>query len=352
LRECGIDPAVVGGKGASLATLAAAGLPVPTGYVVTTAAFEAARDVDGVRAQIETGLAALDRGDVAALESGAAAIRALLETARLPVDVDRAIRSAYRDLGDDVPVAVRSSASMEDSAQTSFAGQQDTYLWVVGEDAVLEHVQRCWASVYSARSLSYRHDHAVPEAEVSMAVVVQRMVDARAAGVAMTLDPLTGDRTTIVVEAAFGLGEPVAGGTVTPDNYTVDKVILEMTGQTIAAKTIELVPDAAGRRVVQRDVAPDRQLHPALDSTQVIAVARLAKQVERHYGCPQDVEWALDADGEVLLLQSRPETVWSGRTADKTGRNGPGGVYATGLQSIANTLINPLAARSNADVDH
>jgi pyruvate,water dikinase len=104
--------------------------------------------------------------------------------------------------------------------------------------------------------------------------------------------------------------------------------------------------------VVQRDVAPDRQLHPALDSTQVIAVARLAKQVERHCGCPQDVEWALDADGEVLLLQSRPETVWSARTADKTGRNGPGGVYATGLQSIANTLINPLAARSNADVDH
>ncbi len=350
LRTCGTDPAVVGGKGASLATLAAAGLPVPPGYVVTTAAFEAARDVDGLRERIATTLASLDRRDVAALDSDAARIRDLLETVRLPADVERAIRDGYRELGDDVPVAVRSSASTEDSAQTSFAGQQDTYLWVVGEDAVLAHVQRCWASVYSARSLSYRHDHAVPEEDVSMAVVVQRMVHAHAAGVAMTLDPLTGDRTTIVIEAAFGLGETVAGGTVTPDNYSVDKVILEITGQAIAHKMIELVPDLAGRCVVEHDVEPDRQMEPALDCTQVIAVARLAKQVERHYGCPQDVEWALDGDGEVLLLQSRPETVWSTPTPRKTDR--PSGAYATGLQSIANTLINPLAARSNADVDH
>jgi hypothetical protein len=349
-ETCGSEPSVVGGKGASLATLAAAGLPVPAGYVVTTAAFEAARDVDGLRERIATTLGSLDRGDVTALDASAAGIRALVEAVPLPGEVERAIRHAYRDLGDDVPVAVRSSASTEDSAQTSFAGQQDTYLWVVGEDAVLAHVARCWASVYSARSLSYRHDHAVCEDEVSMAVVVQRMVDARAAGVAMTLDPLTGDRTTIVVEAAFGLGETVAGGTVTPDHYTVDKVILQLTGQTIAAKRIELVPDVAGRRVVQRDVAPERQMEPALEAPQVIAVARLAKQVERHFGCPQDVEWALDGDGEVLLLQSRPETVWSSKTAPETDR--PSGVYATGLDSIANTLINPLAARSNADVDN
>jgi cytochrome P450 len=351
LEECGTDATVVGGKGASLATLAAAGLPVPPGYVVTTAAFEAVREVDRIREQITRMLASLDRGNVAALQDGAAEIRELMETVRLPEEVDRAIRLAYRALGDDVPVAVRSSASMEDSAQTSFAGQQDTYLWIVGEDAVLEQVQRCWASVYSARSLSYRHDHAIPEEDVSMAVVVQRMVDARAAGVAMTLDPLTGERTSIVVEAAFGLGETVAGGIVTPDNYVVDKVILEITAQTIAAKEIELVADVAGRRVVQRDVAPERRLQPALEPGQVIEVARLAKQVERHYGCPQDVEWALDPAGAILLLQSRPETVWSTRKPRQTAKDRPPGAYATGLQSIANTLINPLAARSNADVD-
>jgi pyruvate,water dikinase len=348
--RCPVDATVAGGKGASLATLSAAGLPVPPGFVVTTAAFDAARDVDGVRSRIAETLALLDRGDVAALEVGAAGVRELIEGVALPGDVEAAVRAAYGALGDDVPVAVRSSASMEDSAQTSFAGQQDTYLWIVGEDAVLEHVQRCWASVYSARSLAYRADHAIPEDEVSMAVVVQRMVDARAAGVAMTLDPLTGDRTKIVVEAAFGLGETVAGGTVTPDNFVVDKVILEMVGSTIAPKEIELVADVAGRCVRERAVEPERQLEPALDGAQVRAVAELAKRVERQYGAPQDVEWALDAAGDVLLLQSRPETVWSTRKPTTEPR--PASLYATGLTSIANTLINPLAARSKPDVDN
>jgi cytochrome P450 len=349
---CGEEVTVVGGKGASLACLAAAGLPVPPGFVVTTAAFDAARAVDGIRHRIAAALASLDRGDVAALQDGAAGVRELLEGAALPEDVQQAIRAQYRDLcgSEDVPVAVRSSASMEDSAQTSFAGQQDTYLWIIGEDAVLHHVQRCWASVYSARSLAYRRDHAIPEADVSMAVVVQRMVDARAAGVAITLDPLTGKRTTIVVEAAFGLGETVASGTVTPDNFVVDKVILEVTGSTIASKEIELVADVTGRRVVERPVEAERRLTPALTTQQVIAVAQLAKRVERHYGCPQDVEWALDGDGQVLLLQSRPETVWSTRAASAPDR--PPGLYATGLTSMANTLINPLAARSTPDVDN
>ncbi len=331
--------------------MAAAGLPVPPGFVVTTAAFEAVRDIGGIREQIDRTLALLDRGDVAALEAGAAGIRRLLEEVALPGEIDGAIRAAYRALGDDVPVAVRSSASMEDSAQTSFAGQQDTYLWIVGEDAVVEHVQRCWASVYSARSLSYRHDHADPEDDVSMAVVVQRMVDARAAGVAMTLDPLTGDRTAIVVEAAFGLGETVASGTVTPDNYVVDKVILEVTGQTIAAKEIELVADVAGRRVVQRDVEPERQLMPALDSapgrsrwpswpsgsSATTAVHRTSSG-----------RWTPTARCCCCRAGRRP----CGAPAPRSARTGRPGMYATGLASIANTLINPLAARSTTDVDN
>jgi cytochrome P450 len=348
--HCPADATVAGGKGASLATLSAAGLPVPPGFVVTSAAFDAARAVDGVRNQIAETLALLDRGDVAALEADAAGVRKLIERVALPDDVESAVRAAYRELGEDVPVAVRSSASMEDSAQRSFAGQQDTYLWIVGEDAVLEHVQRCWASVYSARSLAYRSDHAIPEEDVSMAVVVQRMVDARAAGVAMTLDPLTGDRTRIVVESAYGLGETVASGTVTPDNFVVDKVILQVVDSTIAAKEIELVADVEGRCARERPVEPERQLMPSLDSAQVRTVAELAKQVERHYGVPQDVEWAIDAAGDVQLLQSRPETVWS--TRQPAARARPASLYATGLTSIANTLINPLAARSTPDVDN
>jgi cytochrome P450 len=351
--RCPVEAGVAGGKGASLARLSAAGLPVPPGFVVTTAAFDAARTVDDIRARIAQTLTSLDRGDVAALEAGAAGVRELLEQVDLPSDVEEEIRAAYRELcdgGSETPVAVRSSASMEDSAQTSFAGQQDTYLWILGEDAVISHVKRCWASVYSARSLAYRRDHAVSEDDVRMAVVVQRMVDARAAGVAMTLDPLTGVRTRIVIEAAFGLGETVASGTVTPDNFVVDKVILEMVSSTIASKEIELVADVAGRCVHERAVEPERRLSPALDSAQVRTVADLAKRVERHYGSPQDVEWAIDADGNVLLLQSRPETVWSSKQPAPQDR--PASLYATGLTSIAITLINPLAARSNPDVDN
>lgn len=351
--RCPVEAGVAGGKGASLARLSAAGLPVPPGFVVTTAAFDAAREVDDIRARIAQTLTSLDRGDVAALEAGAAGVRELLEQVDLPSDVEEEIRAAYRELcdgGSETPVAVRSSASMEDSAQMSFAGQQDTYLWIIGEDAVISHVKRCWASVYSARSLAYRRDHAVPEDDVGMAVVVQRMVDARAAGVAITLDPLTGVRTRIVIEAAFGLGETVASGTVTPDNFVVDKVILEVVSSTIASKEIELVADVAERCVRERAVEPERRLSPALDGAQVRAVADLAKRVERHYGCPQDLEWAVDADGNVLLLQSRPETVWSNKQPAPQDR--PASLYATGLTSIANTLINPLAARSKPDVDN
>jgi pyruvate,water dikinase len=163
------------------------------------------------------------------------------------------------------------------------------------------------------------------------------MVDARAAGVAMTLDPLTGDRTRIVIEAAFGLGETVAGGTVTPDNFVVDKVILQVVDSTIAPKQIELVVDVARRCVRERAVEPERQLMPSLDGAQVRAVAELAKRVERHYGAPQDVEWAIDEAGDVLLLQSRPETVWS--TKKPAARARPASLYATGPTSIANTLI-------------
>lgn len=346
---CGEDAARVGGKAASLASMAAAELPVPPGFVVTTAAFDAVRAIDGIGGEIAAAIAALDRSRVSVFEQETARIRAVLEQSELPDELDRAIRESYRALGDEVPVAVRSSASMEDSAQTSFAGQQDTYLWIVGEDAVIEHVKRCWASVYSARSLSYRHDHGVDEREVSMAVVVQLMVQARAAGVAMTLDPLTGDRTRIVIEAAFGLGELIASGAVTPDRYVADKVILELTGTEIAAKEIELVADLDAGCAVERQVEPERRSQPALDSESVIAIAKLAKQAERHFGAPQDVEWAQDQDGRIWLLQSRPETVWSSKKP--AAPQGAGG-YMTGLSSITNTLINPLAARSTSDGDH
>lgn len=343
--QCPADVRAVGGKAASLATMTAAGLPVPPGFVVTTAAFDAARA--DVRHEIATALTDLDTTDTEALEETAARIRALVEGAPLPAAVETAIRDGYAALGDDVPVAVRSSATAEDSADTSFAGQQDTYLWVVGADAVVAHVRRCWASLYSARSLAYRADHAVDEDTLGIAVVVQQMVDAAAAGVAMTVHPGTGDRTKIVIDASYGLGEAIVSGAVTPDHFVVDKVLLELLDTTLGSKHVEHVADPDARCVIERPVAPDRAGHACLDADQVRAVAELAKRAERHYGCPQDVEWAL-CDGEVVLLQSRPETVWA-----KTPRaSSTPSLYATGLTSMANTLINPLAARSQADVRH
>jgi len=305
LERCSMDDVeLVGGKAASLGAMIAAGLPVPPGFAVTT---------DAV-------------GD------------------ELSEPVAKAIKAAYAALGDDVPVAVRSSATAEDSSEASFAGMQETYLWVVGEEEVLEHVKRCWDSLRSDRSLAYRHDRGFDDTDIRMGVVVQKMVDARAAGVAMTLNPSNGDRSVIAIESSFGLGESVVGGTVTPDSFLVDKVMLEIVKSEISAKTLELVRDPSGRGVLELPVASDRCTQPSLTNDEVKAVAALAKRAEQHYGSPQDVEWAIDETG-VVLLQSRPETVWWRKPVEATKP-----AYAFGMSSLVNTLVNPLASR-RTDVD-
>jgi pyruvate,water dikinase len=197
-------------------------------------------------------------------------------------------------------------------------------------------VKRCWSSLYTARAIAYRHDNGFPHEQVLMSVGVQQMVHARAAGVAMTLNPTNGDRSKIVIDSSFGLGESVVGGLVTPDNFVVDKVLLDVVKRTISAKHVELV--VAGSGVLEQAIEAERQLEPSLTLDEVKAVARLAKRAEQHYGSPQDVEWALGQDGDVLLLQSRPETVWSrARPA--------GGTYETGVAGVLSTLLNPVAVR-------
>jgi len=306
LERCSPDDVeLVGGKAASLGAMIAAGLPVPPGFAVTTNAF----------------------------------------ADELSAPVAKSIAAAYAALGDNVPVAVRSSATAEDSSEASFAGMQETYLWVVGEDDVLEHVKRCWDSLRSERSLAYRHDRGFDHTDIRMGVVVQRMVDSRAAGVAMTLNPSNGDRSVIAIESSFGLGESVVGGTVTPDSFLVDKVLLEVVKSDISSKTSELVRDPSGRGVMELPVASERCTEPSLSTEEVKAVAALAKRAEQHYGSPQDVEWAIDDTG-VVLLQSRPETVWSRKPAD--GPSKPS--YSLGMSSLVNTLVNPLASR-RTDVD-
>jgi pyruvate,water dikinase len=313
------DRPLVGGKGASLGELTAAGIRVPPGFVVTTAAFEAALaaiDPGGaIRAQIER----LGQDDLPAVTAAADSIRERFLGAALPPALSAAISAAYRQLaGPASPVAVRSSATSEDSAEASFAGLQDTLLCIEGSDAVVRALAACWASLYSRESVSYRRRLKLPERQVSMGVVVQRMLASRASGVMFTRSPVSGDRSVIAIEGSFGLGSAIVSGEVTPDKYVVNKVTGEIISRTLSAKALRHVRAADGGVCVEALGEREQRL-PALSDPEVRELAALGKQVERHYGAAQDIEWAIaaDADGveRIHLLQSRPETVWSQRDA-------------------------------------
>jgi pyruvate,water dikinase len=316
------DVPSVGGKGASLGELLRAGIRVPTGYAVTTAAF--ARSVEHLRLDgepIGARVASLDPADAAELAAVTARVREVVASAALPDDVAAAIAAAYAALceetGDpDQPVAVRSSATSEDSAEDSFAGLQDTYLWVRGAGSVVEHVRRCWASLYSVESVTYRRRRGIPETDLGMAVVVQRMVGARTSGVMFTRSPITGDRSVVALDASWGLGSAVVSGDVTPDSFVVSKVTGEITRRTIATKTRWHRPGPSGSGVVEVDVPGELQDRPSVSDEEIAELVATARRVEAHYGCPQDIEWAVaESDGLVYLLQSRPETVWAEKDA-------------------------------------
>jgi pyruvate,water dikinase len=215
-------------------------------------------------------------------------------------------------------VAVRSSATSEDSDEASFAGLQDTHLCVQGTDAVLHSLRACWASLYSLESVSYRLRLKLPERQVAMGVVVQRMLVSRASGVMFTRSPITGDRSVIAIEGSFGLGSAIVSGEVTPDKYVVNKVTGDIVKRTLSAKAVRHISAGDGGVRVEQ-VGDAEQLLPALSDQEVRELAALGKRVERHYGAPQDIEWAIAPDAEgterIHLLQSRPETVWSRRDA-------------------------------------
>ncbi len=310
-----VDRPTVGGKGGSLGEMTRAGIPVPPGFVVRTAAFErflrALEAEDAIRPKVES-LAEHELEKITALSQQ---VRARLEIAPLPDDVNAEILAAYAELCSSAPhspLAVRSSATTEDAADASFAGLQDTYLWVKGAEAAVRYVRSCWASLYSVPSIAYRRRHALPEEGVAMAVVVQQMVDARSAGVMFTRSPLTGDRSVITIEGAWGLGSAVVSGEVTPDRFVVAKITGEISVREISDKHIQHVPATEGG-VNQVETPEDLRRASCLNDEEICALRDIARRVERHYGRPQDIEWAINRSGEILLLQSRPETVWSSK---------------------------------------
>jgi pyruvate,water dikinase len=294
---------IVGGKAANLGELIRAGLPVPGGFCVTTAAYEIVAGGAGLDRILDE-LAQTPPGDTARLAELAAAVRARLLEAPVPDDFAGAITGAYRALGASVPVAVRSSATAEDLPHASFAGQQDTYLNVVGEEAVLEAVRRCWASLWTDRAVSYRARDGIDPRSVRLAVAVQRMVEAEVAGVLFTANPLTGRRRQAVIDASPGLGESVVSGAVNPDHFVVNTATGEIVERRRGDKRVA-VRAAAGGGTRRVELGGDET---SLEDDQIRALAALGARVEAHYGSPQDTEWAIDGDGEIWLLQARPIT--------------------------------------------
>jgi pyruvate,water dikinase len=316
------DRPTVGGKGASLGELERAGIAVPPGFVVRTAAFEQHIEMLERETPLRARVGELDPDDLGAIATCARELQSRVGQVELPDEIAAEVSRSYDQLvsGGAAAVAVRSSATTEDASDASFAGLQDTYLWVRSSDDVLRKLRSCWASLYSAESIGYRLRKRLPEAGVAMAVVVQSMVDARSAGVMFTRSPTSGDRSVITIEGAWGLGSAVVGGEVTPDRWVIGKITGEISVREISEKTIRHRPVASGgiESVVVDD---DLRRAPCLSDDELGTLRAIGRKVEGHYRSAQDIEWAVDREnGCVLLLQSRPETVWSAKDPAPTAR--------------------------------
>lgn len=312
----------VGGKNASLGELIKADIRVPPGFAVTTDSYQQFITQTGIKNSIFKILSEMKAGDIASLNAASASIQELIQGSTLSEEIRTAIDKAYGELCDNcrvlaMPVAVRSSATAEDLPTASFAGQQDTYLWIQGVDAVTEKVQRCWASLFTPRAIDYRVKNNFPHEKVLISVGIQKMVNSRAAGVMFTLNPTDGDISKVVIEGSWGLGETVVSGSVNPDKFVVDKVVLETTDKKVSAKHIECVYDPEAEKVVDADVDEEMQCQCCLEDKEVKTLVEMANLIEHHYNRPMDIEWAIDKDLDfpenIFIVQARPETVWSQR---------------------------------------
>ena len=304
------DVDYAGGKGANLGELTSAGLPVPDGFVVGAPAYAAFCAETGLRERLAELLDGVNVEDTAALQAASTAARELFDHTPMPDPLAQEIRSAYEQLALDspqAPVAVRSSATAEDTAATSFAGMNETYLNIRGADAVVDAVRRCWRSLFGARTIYYRGMNGFAQADMDIAVVVQSQVNSTRAGVMFTVNPATGERGELVIEGSFGLGEAVVSGSVSPDRYVVEKATLAIRRREVHHKdlVIEYAPEGG---TSQRALSEEDAVRAVLTDDEVVAVAGLGRRIEEHYGSPQDTEWAFDPDGALWMLQSRPIT--------------------------------------------
>jgi len=323
------DVPLVGGKCANLGEMISAGIPVPPGFAITAYAYKKFIEETKIAEKIYDILdeTIKDPKDPKQYEEASKKIRALIEATAMPKSIEEEIVKAYRELNKkvglkEVFVAVRSSATAEDLPGASFAGQQETYLNIRGEKELLESVRKCWSSLFTPRAIFYRTEKGFRHERVLISVAVQKMVNSRSAGVMFTLHPVTGDRSKIVIESVWGLGEAIVSGAVTPDHFEVDKESLKITLKNTAQKTVEYIRDPRSGKTIHAEVPLDRQDAPSLTDEEVIELARIARRIEEHYGVPQDIEFAVDRDmpfpSNLFIVQSRPETVWSMKEVTST----------------------------------
>jgi pyruvate, water dikinase len=327
------DEPSFGGKSANLGELLAAEIPVPPGFAISTEAFRAFVHDAGLEDRIASALAGVSPGDVDAVGRASHAISEAMRFAPVPAAVRDQIAEHYASLGEDSPpVAVRSSAVGEDSQDATFAGQQETYLWVRGTEHVCDAVRDCWVSLYSPPAISYRARLGDAARAAAMGVTVQLMVDAEVSGVMFTCNPVSGDPSMVAVNASWGLGLAVVGGEVTPDDFLVSKVTREVVREHIHPKDVQYVPDPGGKGAVRVAVDGDRRQARSLEQADLERLVDVARRIERYFGCHQDIEWALPR-GEterVFVVQTRPVTA----VAKKPEKRGP----ASAMSLIMNTF--------------
>ncbi|UUX93861.1 phosphoenolpyruvate synthase [Methanoplanus endosymbiosus] len=347
----------VGGKGASLGEMTAVGLPVPPAFVVTAQAFRRYLVGAGVEERLYSKLEGLDVDDAELLENTANDVMNIIMETEMPEALGREIIAAYKKMGDNEIVAVRSSATAEDLPDASFAGQQETYLNIKGDEDLLESIHKCWASLFGGRAIYYRAKQGFDDRSVDIAVVVQKLVFSEKAGVMFSSHPVTGETTTII-EGSWGLGEAVVSGTVSPDNYVFDQSTKRVVDRYIANKIVEILPDGEkGTKEVEVD--KERQDIAVLNDNEIKNLAKFAKIAEEHYENPQDIEWGIVGD-EIYILQSRPiTTIKKGSDKEEAKMENEGKILlegqgaspgvATGKVVIVNT-IKDLGKVNDGDI--
>jgi len=301
------DVDIAGGKGANLGELTQAGIPVPPGFVITSATYQKFMDETGITQKIMDILDALDVNNNKELQESAREIKKIIIETEIPDEISSLIIESYNALchrigKENAFVAVRSSATAEDLPEASFAGQQDTYLNVKGPEDMIKYVRKCWASLFGARAIFYREENNFDHSKVYIAVVVQEMVDAEKAGVMFTVHPSTGEEK-ILIEGAWGLGEAVVSGTVTPDTYWVDKATGEILRKQISEKNIMFKKKSENGQTVKVPVPDDLKNKQVLNEDEIAQLVELGKRIQEHYQFPQDTEWAIE-NGKIFMLQS------------------------------------------------